>query len=118
MFYCLLILVLIGNPDYLVSATNKVTVKNHDVVESCSKNESCVRFCCDEDSSCTENDNFDLKSLKEAENLDLNYKVLIGRPDCEMFIEDFTKWEFLKVFLFPISCEFIFLTDIFFSMVL
>lgn len=100
MFRLLLICVILlsWSSNCLVSATNySEIVKNHIVAQHCRDNETCVRFCCDKDSNCTTSDNFELKSLEIAKNLDSKYKVLIGWPNCDMYQENGTKWEFFEV---------------------
>lgn len=75
-------------------------IENHRVVEKCVESETCVRFCCDNESLCKNPDHFELKSLSEAVNLNSNYTVIIGRQECEMYIaQDHDKWEFFKVYI-------------------
>ena len=60
----------------------------------CQSNETCVRFCCDDKSSCLDEKLFNLSSFREAKNLGLNFLILMGRPNCESMYENEDPWEF------------------------
>lgn len=82
---------------YLVSANNYAEiVKNHRIAEKCGEKEACVRFCCDDKTICNDSGHFNLNSLEEASNLNPEYAVIIGRPNCEMYQPD-ESWEFSDV---------------------
>lgn len=87
---------------YLASANNYVKiVPNYRVVENCGKQEACVRFCCGDKSNCQDSDHFNVSVLMEATNLNSEYAVIIGQPNCEMYeSEDYDAWEFSDVCLF------------------
>lgn len=66
--------------------------------EDCPENDSCVRFCCLNDTRCSQPNHFDLSLLPEATNLNPKYKIMKGIPYCgPMFVEDKIKWEFSPV---------------------
>lgn len=71
--------------------------------EDCPENDSCVRFCCLNDTRCSNQNYFHLSMIPEASKLNPKYKILKGTPDCgPMFVEDEIKWEFLPVKRFKI----------------
>lgn len=89
---------------YLASANNYAEiVQNHRLAEKCGEKKACVRFCCDDESYCQDSDHFNVSSLMEATNLNPEYAVIIGHPNCEMYeLEEHDAWEFSEVRLF---CE-------------
>lgn len=79
-----------------VNNDRKTNIKN--LAADCKVNKTCVRFCCDNESACLEKQFLNLSLIGEAKNLELDFKILIGRPNCEsMFeLEAGETWEFLK----------------------
>lgn len=69
---------------------------DHVIVEKCGINESCVRFCCTNESFCSKNEHFDLSDVPEAKNLSQNFKVLKGKPKVDQCFEAID-WIFLEV---------------------
>lgn len=67
------------------------------VVGTCAVNETCVRFCCSFEETCSNKEQFDISNLTEAKNLTTPFKVLKGRPNCGDVYEETNAWEFLKV---------------------
>lgn len=68
--------------------------------EKCEINEVCVRFCCTNKTLCLDDSYLDLGMVKQAENLNLEYKVLEGIPECNvhgMYHEDDSYWGFMQV---------------------
>lgn len=89
-------------------------VKDHRVVQACDDDQICVRFCCEDEAACKDPNHFDLTTLDEANSLSSDYAVIIGHPDCVVYMEtDHDAWEFLKVrvveFLF---CNFEYSIDV------
>lgn len=70
------------------------------VVSECAHGESCVRFCCKNESSCADPGFFDLSRLEEAKDLDSNYKIIKGMPPCaeidDVYPHD-SEWKFSRV---------------------
>jgi 7 transmembrane receptor (Secretin family) len=78
--------------------------------QNCQLNETCVRFCCDDKSSCLDRNFFNMSLVGEAKNLDLDYKILTQRPNCISMFEEEGSWKFLedgKVVQFSDDEEFI-----------
>ena len=69
------------------------------VVSQCNLNESCVRFCCVNETACASSSYFDLSALKQAAKLKETFWVLKGSPICDdQFYEaDNINWAFNKV---------------------
>lgn len=70
------------------------------VVTECAAGESCVRFCCKNESSCADPDFFDLSGMAEAKDLDSNFKIIRGLPPCAERDEVFhleNEWKFFRV---------------------
>jgi hypothetical protein len=66
---------------------NQVKIYNID----CGK-ETCMRVCCT-NSTCLQAD--DIKRLEQAEKLPERFKIIEGRPDCRLYVEE--DWSFEKV---------------------
>lgn len=76
------------------SESNKI---NFTIVDKCEKNETCVRFCCGNQTACLNEEIFDLSEVNEAKSLSSSYKVLKGRPGCgDMYVEE-GPWDFTQV---------------------
>lgn len=69
---------------------------NPDIVKTCEINEVCVRFCCKNQTLCSEGEFFDLKHFSAAQNLSSEFKVLKGKPNCDNFTLAI-EWVFLEV---------------------
>lgn len=81
--------------------------------EDCPGDDSCVRFCCHNDSLCSQPSYFNLSLLPEAAKLNPKYKIMKRKPDCgPMFLEDSLKWEFLPVRKISIVKTFVFTVKI------
>lgn len=76
------------------------------VVDNCDDKDICVRFCCNNKTSCLKNDFFNLSMLYQAQNLSSEYKVLTGRPCLDMYIEDQSPWAFLQVTQVKLKLQF------------
>lgn len=79
---------------------NRLIESHFSVVSECGVGESCVRFCCKNESSCSDPDFFDLRSVEMARDLDSNYKIIKGLPPCAERDEVFhfeEEWKFSRV---------------------
>lgn len=71
------------------------------VVEECESGDVCVRFCCKNETACL---SFDLHALERAKNISGDYRIVMGKPCENMYIEE--PWEFSAVsFGFKIEIE-------------
>lgn len=86
--------------DEVEEINNKFIGRNLSFASECAPGESCVRFCCKNESSCEDPNFFDLSGFEEAKNLDSNFKILKGDPPCaeinELFHHD-SEWQFSRV---------------------
>lgn len=62
------------------------------MAEMCPQGESCVRFCCSDQSF----GNFD-SLVNEMENLNPNFKSISGELDCPKYTVDEGQWKFSNV---------------------
>lgn len=65
--------------------------------EDCPANDACVRFCCKNDSLCSQPNYFNLSLLPQAAKLGSSYKIIKRDLDCGPYVEDQYEWEFLSV---------------------
>lgn len=71
------------------------------VVEECEAGDVCVRFCCKNETACL---SFDLHALERAKNISGDYRIVMGQPCENMYIEE--PWEFSAVSIgFKIEIE-------------
>ena len=80
---------------------SKVTESKHKIVSECGAEETCVRFCCSNETACSDENFFDLSSLTQAKDLNKDYKILKGfissRCKESHFTAEHNEWMFNKV---------------------
>lgn len=88
-----------GNDNQELNDIAPITANNK-VVNECQVGEACVRFCCDKTSLCSNLEFFNTSAIAAFENLDDDFKILKGIPECHETsgaFEQNTSWTFLKV---------------------
>jgi hypothetical protein len=71
--------------------------QNFQIVDNCSESERCVRFCCESKNECLKSDSFNLSGILQAKNLQRDYKIVLGKPQCPVFPIDDVPWMFNEV---------------------
>lgn len=66
-------------------------------VETCGVNETCIRFCCENSTSCDVLEFFNKSSVPGGENLKDDFKILEGLPSCHKAGNEYSnddEWSF------------------------